>query len=76
MTISQSTLQQCSKPALFSSLARLLQAIGCGRKRRKAEAELRRLMQVGDYLLRDVGLDPKQARMDLSAATEQFMRRK
>ena len=76
MTISQSTLQHCSKPALSWSLARLIEAIGCGRERRKAEAELRRLMQVGDYLLRDVGLDPKQAHMDLSAATEQFLRRK
>ena len=33
-------------------------------------------MQVGDYLLRDVGLDPKRAHMDPSAAAEQFMRRK
>jgi uncharacterized protein YjiS (DUF1127 family) len=75
MTISQSTLSQCSKPDPIPFLTRVVQAIGCWHRRRKAEAELRRLMQVGDYLLRDVGLDPKQTRLDLSAATEQFMRR-
>jgi hypothetical protein len=37
-------------------------------------ADLRRLAEVGDYLLRDVGIDPKLARTDPSATAEHFLR--
>jgi uncharacterized protein YjiS (DUF1127 family) len=45
-------------------------------ERRRIRAELARLAEVGDYLLRDVGLDPTLARKDPSAALERVMRRR
>ena len=45
------------------------------RRRRRAQAELTRLAQVGDYLLRDVGLDPDLAREDVPATLEKLTRR-
>jgi uncharacterized protein YjiS (DUF1127 family) len=55
---------------------RAIRIIGRWRERRRARAEVVRLAQVGDYLLRDVGIDPKLARMDPSTTAERFMRRR
>ena len=43
-------------------------------ERRRAAADLQRLAAAGDYLLRDVGLDPKLARENPGALVEQVMR--
>ena len=74
MTISQSSLSQGSKSfrLAFWSLRR---AVACWRERRRAKADLARLADVGDYLLLDVGLDPKLARENPAALVEQVMRR-
>ena len=74
MTISQSSLSLGSGPRRGGWLA-AMRAIGRWKERRRARAELARLTQVGDYLLRDVGIDPKLARMDPSAATDRLLRR-
>jgi len=50
-------------------------AVACWRERRRAKADLARLAEAGDYLLRDVGLDPKLARENPGALVEQVMRR-
>jgi uncharacterized protein YjiS (DUF1127 family) len=75
MTISQSSLSLGSGRRGASGWLAAMRAIGRWRQRRRARAELTRLAQVGDYLLRDVGIDPKLARMDPSAATDRFLRR-
>jgi len=51
----------------------LLARFACWRERRRAAAELARLAAVGDYLLRDVGLDPSDARRDQRAALKQLL---
>jgi uncharacterized protein YjiS (DUF1127 family) len=61
MTISQSS-SRFSWPAAIS---RLTGRLACWRSRRRTQAELARLAEVGDYLLRDVGLDPDQTREDV-----------
>jgi uncharacterized protein YjiS (DUF1127 family) len=71
MTISQSS-SRFSWPAAIS---RLTWRLARWRRRRRAQAELARLAQVGDYLLRDVGLDPDLARMDVPATLEKLTRR-
>lgn len=76
MTISQPSTSQGSGPLRVASLNRIIQALARWRERRHARAELERLAQVGDYLLRDVGLDPRLARMDPSATLERVVRRR
>jgi uncharacterized protein YjiS (DUF1127 family) len=77
MTISQSSLSQGSRQ--HSRLAAwgrsVRRAVACWRERRRAKADLARLAEAGDYLLRDVGLDPKLARDNPGALVEQVMRR-
>jgi uncharacterized protein YjiS (DUF1127 family) len=75
MTISQSSLSQGSGHAALASWGRsLLRAVACWRERRRARADLARLAEAGDYLLRDVGLDPKLARENPAALVDQVMR--
>ena len=75
MTISQSSLSQGSKPAWRSSWRQsLFRALACWRERRRAKADLARLAEAGDYLLLDVGLDPKLARENPGALLDQVMR--
>lgn len=75
MTISQSSLSQGSGPAQLASWGRSLRrAVACWRERRRAKADLARLAEAGDYLLLDVGLDPKLARDNPGALLEQVMR--
>jgi uncharacterized protein YjiS (DUF1127 family) len=61
MTISQSS-SRFSWPA---AIGKLIRRLARWRSRRREQAELARLAQVGDYLLRDVGLDPRQTREDV-----------
>ena len=76
MTISQSSLSQGSRLSPLASWVRSLRrAVVCWRERRRAKADLARLAEAGDYLLRDVGLDPKLARENPGALVEQVMRR-
>ena len=76
MTISQSSLSQGSRLSPLGSWGRSLrQAVACWRERRRVKADLARLAEAGDYLLRDVGLDPKLARENPGALVEQVMRR-
>jgi uncharacterized protein YjiS (DUF1127 family) len=76
MTISQSSLSQGSRPAWAASWGRSVRrAVACWRERRRAAADLARLAEAGDYLLRDVGLDPKLARENPGALVEQVLRR-
>jgi uncharacterized protein YjiS (DUF1127 family) len=44
------------------------------RERKRAKADLARLTEAGDYLLRDVGLDPTTARRDPAAVLDQITR--
>lgn len=74
MTISQSTLRQGSRPLSAAPVRRIVRAIVRWQERRRAHAELARLAQVGDYLLRDVGLDPGQVRVNPTAILEKMMR--
>jgi uncharacterized protein YjiS (DUF1127 family) len=76
MTISQSSLSQGSGLRGTGAWLRAIRIIGRWRERRRARAEVVRLAQVGDYLLRDVGIDPKLARMNPSAAAERFVERR
>lgn len=71
MTISQSSLSRGSGPRRWLAAIRAFQ---CWQERREARAELARLARIGDYLLRDVGIDPKLARRDPSAAADRFLR--
>lgn len=73
MTISQSSSSQGSGP-LRPLLWSLRRALACWCERRRAKADLARLADVGDYLLRDVGLDPKLARENPAALVDQIMR--
>lgn len=76
MTISQSSLSQGSRHFPLASWARSIgRALACWRERRRAAADLARLTEAGDYLLRDVGLDPKLAQENPGALVEQVMRR-
>jgi uncharacterized protein YjiS (DUF1127 family) len=72
MTISQSSLSLGSGPRRGGGW---LAAMRAWRQHRRVRAELARLAQVGDYLLRDVGIDPKLARQDPSSAADRFLRR-
>ena len=76
MTISQSSLSQGSGPRWSGAWLRAIRTIGRWRERRRARAEVVRLAQVGDYLLRDIGIDPKATRMNPSEAAERFMERR
>jgi uncharacterized protein YjiS (DUF1127 family) len=48
--------------------------VACWRERRRARADLARLAEAGDYLLLDVGLDPKLARENPAALVDQVIR--
>ena len=75
MTISQSSLSQGSRLSLLASWSRSLRrAVACWRERRQAKADLARLAEAGDHLLRDVGLDPKLARDNPAALVDQLIR--
>jgi uncharacterized protein YjiS (DUF1127 family) len=54
----------------------VFRALVLWRERRRVQSDLARLAQVGDYLLRDVGLDPGLARRDPSATLERMTRRR
>jgi len=75
MTISQPSSCQDSKPFSVVSLGRVIHlALGRWRARRRAKADLARLAEAGDYLLMDVGLDPKVARENPGALLDQITR--
>ena len=75
MTISQSSLSQGSRLSPLASWGRCVgRALACWRQRRRAHADLARLAEAGDYLLLDVGLDPKLARENPAALVDQVMR--
>ena len=75
MTISQSSLSQGSRLSPLASWGRCVaRALACWRERRRAHADLARLAEAGDYLLLDVGLDPKLARENPAALVDQVMR--
>ena len=75
MTISQSSLSQGSRLSPLASWGRCVgRALACWRQRRRAHADLVRLAEAGDYLLLDVGLDPKLARENPAALVDQVMR--
>jgi hypothetical protein len=75
MTISQSSLSQGSRLFPLASWGRLVgRTLACWRERRRAKADLARLAEAGDYLLLDVGLDPKLARENPGALLDQVMR--
>ena len=81
MTISQPTgncrpSSPARWPTLLAPLAGLIARIGRWRERRRVAAELERLAAIGDYLLRDVGLDPEVARRSQPAAPAQASPRK
>jgi uncharacterized protein YjiS (DUF1127 family) len=81
MTISQPT-DSCrpASPArwraILAPLAALIAHIGRWRERRRMAAELERLAATGDYLLRDVGLDPEAVRRARPATPAQAVPRK
>ncbi|HKP25945.1 MAG TPA: hypothetical protein VJV39_18900 [Dongiaceae bacterium] len=75
MTISQLRSSQGSGHRWVGAWLRAIRTISAWQERRWARAEVLRLAQVGDYLLRDLGIDPKLARKDPSAAAERFLRR-
>ena len=75
MTISQSSSSQGSRLAWAGlRLWSIGHALACWRARRRAKADLARLAEAGDYLLLDVGLDPKLARENPAALVDQVMR--
>ena len=81
MTISQPTgscrpSSPARWPALFAPLAESIAHIRRWRERRRVAAELERLAAIGDYLLRDVGLDPGAVRRSQPAAPAQAVPRK
>lgn len=75
MTISQSSSSQGSGLRRTVLRWRAILVIRRWQERRRARVELVRLAQVGDYLLRDIGIDPKLARADPSATAERLLRR-
>lgn len=75
MTISQSTSGCGHAPSAMAPLGRMIRPLLRWRKRRRAAADLARLAQVGDYLLRDVGLDPVLVRQNPEAARDRIARR-
>lgn len=81
MTIPQPT-DSChpASPArwrgILAPLAVLMARLDRWRERRRMAAELERLAAIGDYLLRDVGLDPGAVRRSQPAAPAQAVPRK
>jgi uncharacterized protein YjiS (DUF1127 family) len=76
MTISQSSSSQGSGLSPFASWVQSLRRmVACWRQRQRAKTDLARLAEAGDYLLLDVGLDPKLARENPAALVEQVLRR-
>jgi uncharacterized protein YjiS (DUF1127 family) len=75
MTISQSSSSHGSKRSGSLWLSWAAAILMRWHKRRRAAAELARLAQVGDYLLRDVGLDPADVRVDPAAGIDRLTRR-
>ncbi|HEY3148562.1 MAG TPA: hypothetical protein VGJ75_19540 [Dongiaceae bacterium] len=64
------------RPGSAASFGRLVfLAVARWRQRQRAKADLKRLAEAGDYLLQDVGLDPKQARENPAATLEKLSRR-
>jgi len=47
-------------------------ALSRWQERKRVKADLARLAEVGDHLLLDIGLDPKQARQNPAEALEQL----
>lgn len=76
MTISQSSVSQGSRHSALAWGRSVRRAVACWRERRRAKADLARLAEAGDYLLADVGLDPKLARENPAALVDQIMRRR
>jgi uncharacterized protein YjiS (DUF1127 family) len=83
MTISQSSSNPGSnaraalRPVSALSFGRqIFLAVARWRERRRVRADLERLADAGDYLLRDVGLDPLQTRQDPVATLEKLTRRR
>ncbi|HEV8389846.1 MAG TPA: hypothetical protein VGQ35_08380 [Dongiaceae bacterium] len=75
MTISQPSSSQGTRPYAAVSLGRLIRlALTRWRERRRAKIDLARLAEAGDYLLLDVGLDPKLARENPGALLDQITR--
>lgn len=82
MTISQSSSSQGSscaearlRPISAASFGRLVYlAFARWRERRRVAADLARLAEAGDYLLRDIGLDPNLTRQDPAAALDRITR--
>lgn len=85
MTISQSSSNCTSSAGLVGAGARspflaiplaLVRRFAEWQDRRRAAAELARLAAIGDYLLRDIGLDPGTARSNRAAMLEYLLRRR
>ena len=82
MTISQSSSSQGSscaeaqlRPISAASFGRFIYlAFARRRERKRVAADLARLAEAGDYLLADIGLDPKQARQDPETVLDQITR--
>lgn len=75
MTFPQSSLSPGSGLFPLGSWGRSLGvALARWRDRRRAKADLARLAEVGDHLLRDVGLDPNMARENPAALLDHVMR--
>jgi uncharacterized protein YjiS (DUF1127 family) len=51
----------------------MLEAVARWQRRRSARAELVRLAQAGDHLMRDIGLDPALARANPEAVLERLL---
>lgn len=85
MTISQSSPSCGSKAGLAEIGGRslllagplvLLRRFAAWQERRRAAADLARLAATGDYLLRDIGLDPSTAHNEPGTALDYLMRRR
>jgi uncharacterized protein YjiS (DUF1127 family) len=85
MTISQPSSSHSSncagalpfglRPSSAASFGRFVHlALVRWRERRRAKADLARLAEAGDHLLRDIGLDPQLAHLDPAALLDQLVR--
>jgi uncharacterized protein YjiS (DUF1127 family) len=75
MTISQSCTTQGSRRSWAAAWGlSLRRALTGWREHRRVKADLARLAEAGDYLLLDIGLDPKLARENPGALLDQITR--